>query len=35
MEMVTELINGQLEITKKQAEALGFFFSSQSWFVFV
>ena len=26
MEMVTELINGQLEITKKQAEALGKFF---------
>src|SRR4028119_1145708 len=25
-EMVTELINGQLEITKKQAEALGKFF---------
>jgi len=26
IEMVTELINGQLEITKKQAEALGKFF---------
>jgi len=26
IEMVTELLNGQLEITKKQAEALGKFF---------
>ena len=33
IEMVTELINGQLEITKKQAEALGEFFSRQSGFV--
>ncbi|MBD0310923.1 MAG: hypothetical protein ICV80_23345 [Microcoleus sp. T1-bin1] len=35
IEMVNELINGQLDITKKQAEALGnFFHVNPGWFLF-